>query len=740
MAAPLDLVVPNLGEFNLGRFSGEVSPREAIDFHKIGETYGDQGFLWSMRERVLVLPGEVDQGWLADLSGALGQPVPDVITPRPRTRALIGDLLADGQSMAALGRALGPPRSIRLLCWGASSEVYLLRAAVAALGHEVALEVPPQHSYWTVGYLDSKLSCLDLPTSLPGLRIPRTWTVGLRSELQGAVGHLLATAGQAFVKSPRGVGNEGIYHVSAWRPGGKPPSQADEGGLAGLWEELDASPFFRSYPLLVQEAVITGPGIDTLSVDFNVGQEQSREQESAVITSVTGEDGCQFMTLGRGAGLLPAALADEARETAGRVAAWAARLGYLGWLGIDFLTGRDGRLYLLELNARRTGGIHAAALLGRRPDCASAVACVADDMPVAGTGPVSYSEVRETFRAAWARGDEIYPSTVRGLGRSRPTIGIVAVGPDAGRARDLLGKFTRVLMGGRPTVPSDLAGPERRGQRGHLADSPVQVNSLLGQPLVHGVALCCHHPDPPRLLTDPLENVFPEVRAVRTIAVRIEQGVQPPPTVVKRHEPRLPRDRDGCQWHPPQRRHGQVGLPRCGAGRIPVHEADQLPPPHGVARRRIMVADHVAGLPGAAAEPDGVRWRHEGGRAVVESAQPAADLPQGWVGEHPARPGRRVAHGLAREKRQDLAPLVVAAEHARSACEPFVFKEAQQCVDRGCPRPGRPVYRAADAHRAERRPARERLLSWPVFGWQSRAHRSARTWRRSAGTLTPGVR
>lgn len=445
MAAPLDLVVPNLGEFNLGRFSGEVSPREAADFHKIGETYGDQGFLWSMRDRVLVLPGEVDPRWLADLSGALGQRVPDVITPRSRTRALIGDLLADGQSMAALGRALGTPRSVRLLCWGASSEVYLLQAAVAALGHDVALEVPPQDNYWTVGYLDSKLSCLDLPTSLPGLRIPRTWTVGLRSELQGVVEHLLATADQAFVKSPRGVGSEGIYRVSACRPGGQPASQADEGGLAGLWEELDSSPFFRGYPLLVQEAISTGPDINTLSVDFNVGQEQSREQDSAVITGVAGEDGCQFMTLGRGAGLLSATLADEARETAGRVAAWAAGLGYLGWLGIDFLAGRDGRLYLLELNARRTGGIHAAALLGRRPDRASAVACVADDMPVAGAGPVPYADVREAFRAAWARGDEVYPSTVRGLRRSRPTIGVVAVGPDAGRARDLLGEFAVAL-------------------------------------------------------------------------------------------------------------------------------------------------------------------------------------------------------------------------------------------------------------------------------------------------------
>lgn len=432
MPAPVDLVVPNLGEYNLSRLGTSLGPLATRDSHQIGERYADQGILWSTRDRVLALPAGVDLHWLADLSAALGDPVPAIVTPAGRSGALTGDLLADGKAMGELATALGRPRRVELLCWGASRELYGLAAAVASLGHEVVTEMPAREHYWTSGYLDSKLSCLDLRTVLPDLRVPRSWTVAGPAELQGAVGHLLATAGQAFVKSPCGVGGEGIYRVSA-----------RDDDQAGLWSAVEESPFFGSYPLLVQEVIATRPELDTPSVDLLIGP----HGVTAAITSVIAVAGRQLMTLGRGTGLLPAALEDQAHESARRIAAWAAGLGYSGWLGVDFLVGRDGSLYLLELNARRTGGVHAAALLERREDKETAVACVDDDVALPGHGPVSYSAVRGPLLAAWGEGEQVYASTVRGLRRQRSTLGLVALGADAGQAQDLLDRTSAAMPG-----------------------------------------------------------------------------------------------------------------------------------------------------------------------------------------------------------------------------------------------------------------------------------------------------
>jgi hypothetical protein len=430
MSSRADLVLPNIAEFNLSRFAGTLTPHGTAEFHQAGRVYGDQCVFWSSADRVLVLPAEVDAQWLADVHEALGDQVPAIITPGGGGAALVSDLLADGAAMAALRGALGEPREVSVLCWAASRELYPMLAAVASWGHTVAAEAPASKQFWTCGYLDSKLSCLDLKSVLPDLRVPRSWTVSSPAELHGAIDYLRAAGNAAVVKSPWGVGGEGIHTVPA-----------TEAGLDWLWRSMEKNPFFRSYPMIVQEAVAAVPEIDTPSVDLFIGAGTT----TTALTSVTGPDGRQLLTLGRGTGVLPIGLEDEAHATAARIADWAGQLGYRGWLGTDFLAASDGRLYLLELNARRTGGVHAAALLERQPDRDSAVACVADALELPGQAPVSYDSLRELFLAAWDRGERIYPSTVRLLGHRRPRIGLVALGSEVRQARNLLTSFSATL-------------------------------------------------------------------------------------------------------------------------------------------------------------------------------------------------------------------------------------------------------------------------------------------------------
>lgn len=435
VGSPVALVVPNLAEFNLsqvgtelGPSASELGPLAIGDFHCVGQAYGDQSLFWTHEERVLVLAPGLDRQWLTDVCAALGDATPPVITPPRHGGGLVGDLLMDAQAMTELRAALGPPRQVDLLCWGASRELYALIATVRSWGHEVRPEVPDHDRYWTTRYLDSKLCCLDMRTSMPDLAGPRTWIVSSQAELAGIVERLLASAGAAVIKSPCGVGGDGLHLA-----------RADGEGIAGLWRAVDRSWFLRRFPLLVQEVVATTPAIDTPSVDLLIGSDGI----GSAVTNVTGSGGRQLLALGAKTGLLPEAIEDEAHGVARRIAAEAAGLGYRGWLGVDFLAGLDGRLYLLEFNARRTGGIHAAALLERRSGTGTAIACVADDVAVA--SQATYAGLRAPFLAAWDSHEQVYPSTVRRLGRSPASLGLVALAADAAGAEHLLSEVTTAL-------------------------------------------------------------------------------------------------------------------------------------------------------------------------------------------------------------------------------------------------------------------------------------------------------
>jgi hypothetical protein len=98
------------------------------------------------------------------------------------------------------------------------------------------------------------------------------------------------------------------------------------------------------------------------------------------------------------------------------------------------LPGADGELYLIEVNARRTGGMHGVGLLtGHRWDD-SAVSASRDAAAPDVAGPLHYRDVRPAFESAWRSGGMVYPSTVRGLSRPAPLLGVVAIAADADAA------------------------------------------------------------------------------------------------------------------------------------------------------------------------------------------------------------------------------------------------------------------------------------------------------------------
>ncbi|MEJ3748506.1 hypothetical protein WEI85_35140 [Actinomycetes bacterium KLBMP 9797] len=431
MPQTVELIVPNNGEFNVRNAAVDLGPRGSQEYLAFGAYLADQAVFWSTADRVLVLPAGYDPLWFADVHDALGLAPPPVVAPRHRTGRLVNDLLHDPVALSAL-RANVADRPVRLLSWGATAELFLLAEAVRGWGVTVQLDGVAEENHWTSLYLDSKVSCLDLARDVPGLRVPRSITVTSRDELRGAIAAMAARHSRVIVKSPYGVAGQGSAVVDA-----------GDDSMAAFWATMHDDPYFRAYPLIVQEFITHAAVAACPALDFQVGPDGVSD---LVVSAVTTAEGHLFQSVNVGAGALPAAMVDRIVPVAHRIGAAAADLGFRGWLCLDMIAAVDGEIYLSEINARRSGAMHSIGLL-RMWRADSALTLSSHDLTaVSGPAPVSYRErVRPVFQRAWSAGIRAYPTAIRGLAFPQPLMAVVAAGRTASEAEKIVADLTEEI-------------------------------------------------------------------------------------------------------------------------------------------------------------------------------------------------------------------------------------------------------------------------------------------------------
>jgi hypothetical protein len=426
----VDLVLPNIAEFNLRHPALELGPGAEATFAALGTDLADQSVFWSDHKRVLVLPEGVDLAWLSDVHTVLGVDTPPVASPVRRDGLVLSDLLHDGTALAALRRALAGHAMVRFVTWGATPGLYVLAGVVSGWGHEILLDCTAQHDYWASLYFDSKISCLDLATRIPELAVPPGITVATVSELQGALTAVLAKHPKAIVKSMYGVGGEGAMVV-----------RADGRGLTSFLRTMHREPFLRVFPLVVQPFLPHAPGVGCPAVDMLITDAGVDE----IITSAMNVDGHRFRSVNVGAASTSADHAKRIVHLGLQIGMAAHALGYRGWFCIDYLADTDDRLYLTEINARRSGAAAAIALLQRWNAVTDLVVHSSDTVHVDIGNPSYRDDIRPVFQALWAEGVRVYPSTVRGLASSRPTIGVLSVGESRSQAEAVTERVAKAL-------------------------------------------------------------------------------------------------------------------------------------------------------------------------------------------------------------------------------------------------------------------------------------------------------
>lgn len=411
---PLRLVAPNITEFNLRDDGLQLTEDERFRIIRAGKRFADVSPLWEPGRQVVVMPPGYDRRWFADLHEAVGAPLPAVVEPSEGSGLVIADLLADGRALDLLVDHLRSAGEVQLASWGATPELYGLLDVLEARGVAVELDAPPPAAAWTSDYLDSKLSGPDLAARLAHFRVPETLTVSSWAEVDGAV-RALAGAGGAVLKAPLGVGGNGIAMF--------PPATGNGDGAGVRSADVDDDPYLRSFPLQVQRRLQPAPVWGCPAIDLHVGPAGA----TTMFESVMQFDGHLWRSTLIGDGLMPPGVAAAIRTTAAEAAQEAARLGFRGWLGLDYIATGDEAVFVTEINARRTGAAHGYGLL-RQLGREDGVVSVDDRLPVPGPGPLGYDAVQPVFHRLWDDGVLAFPTSVRGLARDDPTMSVAVVG------------------------------------------------------------------------------------------------------------------------------------------------------------------------------------------------------------------------------------------------------------------------------------------------------------------------
>lgn len=423
MSNSIELIVPNEVEYLLRDSALQLSAvaRDGvIQFN--GGFEVDHVVFWRKNPRVLLLPVGHDPLWFADLHRVLGLQEPAVVSPVPRTGLILEDLFSDAAAQAALRELVGDFSTVQFISHGATPDTYRLAELIRSWGPTVELDCVGEQAYWSTLYLDNKLSVLDLAKDVASVNAAPVLTINNPDALTGAVDAMLALHGKVIVRSMLGYAGFGSAITTA-----------DPDRLAALYQRMANDSFF-SYPLMIQKFIEPPAGVGCPAADVLVDASGAQQ---IVPCSMMISGGHNFEYVNVGPDALPPVWAERLAEVSRDIGAAASRLGYRGWLSVDCVAGIDERLYVTEINARRSGSLHAVGLLELWG--ADAGLTISAHFTVAVPSGLSYADdLRPLFGELWARGVRAYPSAIRGLAWDEPMIAVLAAATTASEAEQIV--------------------------------------------------------------------------------------------------------------------------------------------------------------------------------------------------------------------------------------------------------------------------------------------------------------
>lgn len=331
---------------NLETFYRFLSRAEEDSTFRKRKYRGDRALFWCGDPKLVFMTAPIPDARL--ICELWGYPGTLTFAPAVPTHQLCLDIQNETRLLERIVQHAGPERTIQLIPYAATAEFFQL---VDTLSNRHGLTVltpesPRSDHLWLRDYVDSKAGFRSLATQWLGETelFPAGFVCRDVGQAVEAVAEFLRGGRACVVKADEGEGGIGQLIFS---PG--------DTGSYSVAADLGANPYLRGGLILVEEYIRSSAGISP-SFEYFVPP----AGEGAPRLTYASQQ--LFSASGRFDGvLISRSLHDQhwyapALEHGSRIAEGLQELGYAGFFDVDTIVDDRGHLYLLELNARRTGG------------------------------------------------------------------------------------------------------------------------------------------------------------------------------------------------------------------------------------------------------------------------------------------------------------------------------------------------------------------------------------------------
>lgn len=343
------VVISNTLETNatfLNRAS-DVAERDRL--FRLFRVAGERTLLWGRDRKLVFTDLPVDSAHLEYVRSTLGYTETESIAPTEPSASLCRDIVREPALFQRLVDYAGEACSVEILPFATTPPLLELVAVLQQHGITVHLpESPAPAALWLKDYAQTKAGFRSLVSQWLGAAVlPSGGTVG-NVAAAAAIAHSLCQRQQACIIKPN-LGCLGIGHVVLH------PQEVSS--PAAILDTLHHNPFFLDDLLVVEEWIPSrqhiSPAVELFVPPLGTGEPQLTHLCNQLL-----QDGTHYIgELVSREWLLTdwgKALAEYGLEIARRMQG----LGYCGRFDLDAIVGDSGRVALLEMNTRRTGGTH----------------------------------------------------------------------------------------------------------------------------------------------------------------------------------------------------------------------------------------------------------------------------------------------------------------------------------------------------------------------------------------------
>lgn len=307
----------------------------------------DQAWLWG-GDRKLVITSKpiVDSEWLAS---TLDMPHTVNLTPRNETDNIFADILKDEMLIQKIVDYCGDEKVGRIIPHTTVDALFVFQREMERR-YGIRLELPESPPDLSLrDEFDSKSGFRErigkLESSFTGVRLPEGVSCENVPESLIAARNFLTEGRACIAKADFGEASIGLNIF------------LDEESLASLEKELSSNVFLRDEPIVVEE-YIHGEGVFFPSIEYEISADKSIPPRMTHICDMLFEGATNLVGNVTSSDFNDQEWSRNFEEAGDIIARHLQEKGYIGHFGMDCVAKRDGDVYLLEMNARRTGSTH----------------------------------------------------------------------------------------------------------------------------------------------------------------------------------------------------------------------------------------------------------------------------------------------------------------------------------------------------------------------------------------------